>query len=185
MRCIAEVSNNFEGTFGFARPAATAWLRSCIITCGHLLTPTLTSPEGALRPQAISNSLWSYSKLGYNPGHRVLDLAARRAAAMLHQYTSQEIANTLWAFATLEQNPGAGMLDAAALQILRRIEQFSPQVRCIHLNLGSCAHRQVDGVNVDARGPLPAVFENCNECRATECSVYCAVRLQSLQVSPL
>ena len=57
--------------------------------------------------QAISNSLWSYSKLGYNPGHRVLDIAARRAAVMLHQYTSQEIANTLWAFATLEQNPGS------------------------------------------------------------------------------
>lgn len=79
--------------------------------------------------QAISNSLWSYSKLGYNPGHRVLDVAARRAAVMLHQYTSQEIANTLWAFATLEQNPGSGMLDAAAMQIARRIEQFSPQVR--------------------------------------------------------
>jgi len=79
--------------------------------------------------QAISNSLWSYSKLGYNPGHRVLDIAARRAAVMLHQYTSQEIANTLWAFATLEQNPGSGMLDAAAMQIARRIEQFSPQVR--------------------------------------------------------
>ena len=79
--------------------------------------------------QAICNSLWSYSKLGYNPGHRVLDIAARRAAVMLHQYTSQEIANTLWAFATLEQNPGAGMLDAAAMQISRRIEQFSPQVR--------------------------------------------------------
>ena len=78
--------------------------------------------------QAICNSLWSYSKLGYNPGHRVLDIAARRAAVMLHQYTSQEIANTLWAFATLEQNPGAGMLDAAAMQISRRIEQFSPQV---------------------------------------------------------
>lgn len=79
--------------------------------------------------QAISNSLWSYSKLGYNPGHRVLDIAARRAAVMLHQYTSQEIANTLWAFATLEQNPGSGMLDAAAMQMSRRIEQFSPQVR--------------------------------------------------------
>lgn len=39
--------------------------------------------------QAISNSLWSYSKLAYNPGHRVLDVAARRAASMLHQYTSQ------------------------------------------------------------------------------------------------
>ena len=39
--------------------------------------------------QAISNSLWSYSKLAYNPGHRVLDVAARRAAGMLHQYTSQ------------------------------------------------------------------------------------------------
>ena len=81
-----------------------------------------------LRAQAISNSLWSYSKLGYNPGHRVLDIAARRAAVMLHQYTSQEIANTLWAFATLEQNPGSGMLDAAAMQMSRRIEQFSPQV---------------------------------------------------------
>ena len=82
--------------------------------------------------QAICNSLWSYSKLGYNPGHRVLDIAARRSAVMLHQYTSQEIANTLWAFATLEQNPGSGMLDAAAMQISRRIEQFSPQVRPYH-----------------------------------------------------
>lgn len=78
--------------------------------------------------QAISNSLWSYSKLAYNPGQRVLDTAARRAAGMLHQYTSQEIANSLWAFATLEHNPGAAMLDAAAAQIARRIEQFSPQV---------------------------------------------------------
>lgn len=58
----------------------------------------------------------------------MLDIAARRAAGMLHQYTSQEIANTLWAFATLEHNPGSGMLDAAAVQIARRIEQFSPQV---------------------------------------------------------
>ena len=79
-------------------------------------------------PQAISNSLWSYSKLAYNPGQRLLDTAARRAAGMLHQYTSQEIANTLWAFATLEHNPSSAMLDAAALQIARRIEQFSPQV---------------------------------------------------------
>ena len=56
--------------------------------------------------QAISNSLWSYSKLAYNPGQRVLDTAARRAAGMLHQYTSQEIANSLWGahalFATCE-----------------------------------------------------------------------------------
>jgi hypothetical protein len=92
--------------------------------------------------QAISNSLWSYSKLGYNPGHRVLDIAARRAAAMLHQYTSQEIANTLWAFATLEQSPGAGMLDAAALQISRRIEQFSPQARYSAWNAVCCDCRQ-------------------------------------------
>ncbi len=89
----------------------------------------------ALHVQAISNSLWSYSKLGYNPGHRVLDIAARRAAVMLHQYTSQEIANTLWAFATLEQNPGSGMLDAAAMQMSRRIEQFSPQVCSFELEI--------------------------------------------------
>ena len=93
----------------------------------------------------------------------MLDLAARRAAAMLHQYTSQEIANTLWAFATLEQNPGAGMLDAAALQISRRIEQFSPQVRYINLKL-SIVHI----INVDARGLLTAVSKYYKERRATE-----------------
>ena len=99
---------------------------TAIKPCAHLIN----NNSVCLHMQAISNSLWSYSKLGYNPGHRVLDIAARRAAVMLHQYTSQEIANTLWAFATLEQNPGSGMLDAAALQMSRRIEQFSPQVCC-------------------------------------------------------
>ena len=113
----------------------------------------------------------------------MLDIAARRAAAMLHQYTSQEIANTLWAFATLEQNPGAGTLDAAALQISRRIEQFSPQVRDIGTKLSS-----VLIINVDARRMLTAVSESHNGCRATQvknAQVYRAVFLQSLQAPPL
>ena len=78
--------------------------------------------------QAVSNSLWAYAKLGYNPGSRLLDVTAHRAIGMLHQYTSQEIANTLWAMATLEHHPSAMLLDAAAVQIARRVEQFSPQV---------------------------------------------------------
>ena len=39
--------------------------------------------------QAVSNSLWAYAKLGYNPGRELLDCTARRAGGMLHQYTSQ------------------------------------------------------------------------------------------------
>ena len=39
--------------------------------------------------QAVSNSLWAYAKLGYNPGRELLDCTARRAGSMLHQYTSQ------------------------------------------------------------------------------------------------
>lgn len=80
----------------------------------------------------MSNSLWAYAKLGYNPGSRLLDVTAHRATSMLHQYTSQEIANTLWALSTLEHHPGSRLLDAAAVQIARRVEQFSPQV-CRHI----------------------------------------------------
>ena len=75
----------------------------------------------------MSNSLWAYAKLGYNPGREVLDVTAQRAVQSLPQYTSQEIANTLWALATLEHHPGVQLLDASAVQIARRIEQFSPQ----------------------------------------------------------
>ena len=78
--------------------------------------------------QAVSNSLWAYAKLGYNPGSRLLDVTSHRAAGMLHQYTSQEIGNILWALAILEHHPGPVLLDAAAIQISRRVEQFSPQV---------------------------------------------------------
>lgn len=78
--------------------------------------------------QAVSNSLWAYAKLGYNPGSRLLDVTAQRATGMLHQYTSQEIANTLWALSVLEHHPGSMLLDAAAVQIVRRVEEFSPQV---------------------------------------------------------
>ena len=42
--------------------------------------------------QAVSNSLWAYAKLGYNPGILLLDVASQKAAGMLHQYTSQELA---------------------------------------------------------------------------------------------
>jgi len=45
------------------------------------------SPRGPA--QAVSNSLWAYAKLGYNPGRELLDCTARRAGGMLHQYTSQ------------------------------------------------------------------------------------------------
>lgn len=78
--------------------------------------------------QAVSNSLWAYAKLGYNPGILLLDVASQKAAGMLHQYTSQELANTVWAIAVLEHYPGANLLNSAAMQIARRIEQFSPQV---------------------------------------------------------
>lgn len=114
-----------------ARRLFAKHLRQGLTHPASFATFRLQQPDQALphHAQAISNSLWSYSKLAYNPGQRLLDTAARRAAGMLHQYTSQEIANTLWAFATLEHNPSSAMLDAAALQIARRIEQFSPQVR--------------------------------------------------------
>ena len=78
--------------------------------------------------QAVSNSLWAYAKLGYNPGILLLDVAAQKAAGMLHQYTSQELANTVWALAMLEHHPGAAMLNSAATQIARRMDQFSTQV---------------------------------------------------------
>jgi hypothetical protein len=67
--------------------------------------------------QAVSNSLWAYAKLSFNPGHEVLDIAGRRALQSLHQYSSQEISNCLWAFATLEHHPGVQLLDAAAIQV--------------------------------------------------------------------
>ncbi len=51
--------------------------------------------RGLWLSQAVSNSLWSYAKLGYNPGILLLDVAAQKAAGMLHQYTSQELANTV------------------------------------------------------------------------------------------
>lgn len=78
--------------------------------------------------QAVSNSLWAYAKLGYNPGILLLDVASQKAAGMLHQYTSQELANTVWALGALEHFPGSSMLSSAATQIARRMEQFSPQV---------------------------------------------------------
>lgn len=87
---------------------------------------TLT-PQASGCLQAVSNSLWAYAKLGYNPGREVLDAAVHRALHSLPQYTPQEVANTLWALATLEHHPGVQLLDASALQIARRIEQFSPQ----------------------------------------------------------
>lgn len=76
----------------------------------------------------MSNALWAYGRLQYNPGSRLLDVTAHRAATMLHQYTSQEIAHTLQALSSLEHHPGVMLLDAAAVQIARRVDQFSPQV---------------------------------------------------------
>ena len=76
----------------------------------------------------MSNSLWAYAKLGFNPGVQVLDVAARRVMLSLHQYNSQELANMLFSFATLEHHPGLQLLETAALQIATRLDQFSPQV---------------------------------------------------------
>ena len=94
----------------------------------NLLPHTLSAEVSTAHLQAVSNSLWAYAKLSYNPGKLLMEVAAQKAAGMLHQYASQEVANTLWALATLEHHPGSPMLDAAAVQIARRIEQFSPQV---------------------------------------------------------
>lgn len=82
--------------------------------------------------QAVSNSLWAYAKLEYNPGKLLVDVASRKAAGMMHQYTSQELANMLWAIATLQHHPGAAVLDAAGIQIVRRMEHFTAQVCVEH-----------------------------------------------------
>lgn len=86
----------------------------------------------------MSNSLWAYAKLGFNPGVQVLDVAARRVMHSLHQYNSQELANMLFSFATLEHHPGVQLLEMAALQIATRLDQFSPQVAvaCWHSFVG-------------------------------------------------
>ena len=63
----------------------------------------------------MSNSLWAYAKLGFNPGVQVLDVAARRVMLSLHQYNSQELANMLFSFATLEHHPGVQLLETAAV----------------------------------------------------------------------
>ena len=92
------------------------------------------SSAGGILLQAVSNSLWAYAKLSYNPGILMLDVASQKAAGMLHQYTSQELANTVWALGALEHYPGSSMLSSAATQIARRMEQFTPQVRVFFIS---------------------------------------------------
>lgn len=98
--------------------------RCALAACVCIGTPSLLA---SVWLQAVSNSLWAYAKLAYNPGRPVLDATVHRAVHSLPQFTSQEVANTLWALATLEHHPGVQLLDACAIQIARRMEQFSPQ----------------------------------------------------------
>ncbi len=57
------------------------------------------------RSQAISNSLWAYAKLGYNPGKELLAVTSRRAQTMLHQYTSQASLKTSLVFRESQNLP--------------------------------------------------------------------------------
>ena len=107
--------------------------------------PNRRQPTNPLLPllQAVSNSLWAYAKLGFNPGVQVLDVAAHRVMLSLHQYNSQELANMLFSFATLEHHPGVQLLETAALQIATRLDQFSPQVAVTCWHSFACRSRHL------------------------------------------
>lgn len=72
----------------------------------------------AFTPQGLSNTLWGFASIGYNPGPAFL-LEVREAWEQEgHSYNITESANMLWAFQTLKENPGEACLRMLSRRML-------------------------------------------------------------------
>lgn len=94
-------------------------------------------------PQALSNTLWSLSKLGISDGH-LFSAVAQGAVKALPFFNGQNVANALWAFANVQLHPGAEALELYAERAIQIINQLTPQnlsntVRCNVDTLGNAA----------------------------------------------
>jgi hypothetical protein len=77
------------------------------------------APDPDVKPQAVSNVIWAFATLGWEPGaeaRAALDAAVVRVA---QDTNPRDAANVAWAFATLGLMPGAearATLEAAVVR---------------------------------------------------------------------
>jgi hypothetical protein len=80
-----------------------------------------------MEPQEVSNTIWSYAKLGLTPGAQALaalEVAVLRVGSGMKP---QETANTVWAFGTLGMMPGEESRAALEAAVVRVGPSMNPQ----------------------------------------------------------
>jgi hypothetical protein len=78
--------------------------------------------------QAVSNTLWAFATLGYQPEGDLLERIANHATAIIGTFKPQATSNTLWAFAKFGTPPPDTLLVAAAAQMVQDLPKSVPQV---------------------------------------------------------
>jgi hypothetical protein len=77
--------------------------------------------------QNISNTLWSFATLNYQPKTNLLQLIENEIVNKITSFNSQEIANTLWSFAKLSYQPNPNLLQLMENEIKNKITSFNSQ----------------------------------------------------------
>jgi hypothetical protein len=72
----------------------------------HALAEMSYAKFATFTPQGLSNTVWGFASVGYNPGPDFLSALRETWARDGHNYIVTESANLLWSFQTLKEHPG-------------------------------------------------------------------------------
>jgi very-short-patch-repair endonuclease len=78
-------------------------------------------------PQAMSNLMWAFAKLGVSPDTALAEAMSVEAVSRNKDFKPQEIANLMWAFATAKVQPDAALVEAMSVEAMSRSKDFDPQ----------------------------------------------------------
>lgn len=78
------------------------------------------------KAQALSNTLWSFAKVDYDPGEKFVKEFLQASRRQIPWATPQDLVNSLWACAKLNHHPGDEYLQAAVDKSARMLSQFAP-----------------------------------------------------------
>lgn len=128
--------------------AAVTWA-----TSSNLIFENLPVPQAGLHaqltlhvpaihiPQEVSNTLWAYATLDYNPGPQLLGEVCIAILKQISMFKPQELSNTLWAFATLRHHPGDSLMSSATAEAYRLVcSQLVCQLGLLRARISLCCN---------------------------------------------
>ena len=81
-----------------------------------------TQPQqSVVRPQELTNVVWSYAQLGAAPSPGFLADVAAVSLKQIAMFKAQELSSLLWAFAVFGFHPGDPLMAAAAGESFRQV----------------------------------------------------------------